>query len=241
MREAELDAYTMSEVLQGYADYRAAMDALQEQRDALVAEIEAAVAAGDNGYELRQKVSDLMDLDRKILDGKQTAVGEAGTVLDAATQAKLYLVVSNFDQVAADVRAALAGEADAAAPCPMADAAAAPAASPEEEIMAGVKQFTGKLGEGDIAAAMAAVDPEFSHYEYGDREGLQMFLEQAKEMGYLDGLEITLGDAEVEMDGDKATVYPVDIEGNFGSATLEFTIEKKDGTWVLTGLDVYGI
>lgn len=241
--EAELDSYTMSEMIQGYQDYRAALDALEEQRDALAVEIQADIDAGENGYELRQKVSDLMDVDRNILDAKQTAVGEAGSVVDAATQAKLYLIASDIDAAIEEVGAALSGAAPCpmAAPCPATAGDAAAAASPEEMIMTGVEEFTGMLAGGDIAGAMEAVDPEFSHYEYGDREGLQMFLEQAKEMGYLDGLEISLEDAEVEVEGEKATVYPVDIEGNFGSATLEFTLGAKDGTWVMTGLDVYGI
>lgn len=252
--DADLDSSTMAEVLDGYAMYTDSMTALSEKRAAMKEEIQAAIDAGETGYALTQKVDALMALDKEIFAAKQSAVQEAGSVLDSDMYAKLYLLVSELDKQIAKTRDLLAGKGicpmGAAGTCPKAagvcavgapEAAAAAEVSPEEAIMAGVKLFTEKLAKQDIDGLMVAFSDDFENYEYGDKEGMKMFLEQAADMGYLEGLEVSLEDAEVKIDGDEATVYPVDASGAFGSITLELTLSKKNGEWKITGLDAAGM
>jgi len=240
-KECDLDDYDLVEMLQGHAEYRAAMESLTEQRADAKAALEKAIKDGDS--DVAAKMNALMRLDKQILSAKQDAVNEAGTLLGARDQARLYLLVSELDPRKKQMREAIAcpcpmgGPAEAAMPC----AAAAPAVDPKEELIANVKKFTEKLAAGDIDSVIDTFSDDFSHYELGDKEGVRNFLKGANDMGYLDDLEVDLSDTEIEIVGDEGTAYPIDISGAFGSATLELEGTLENGVWKLTNLDISGI
>lgn len=241
VQQADLDSASLVDILDGYKMYHATMDAMLANRVKLTSEIKEAVAANKGGYELKGKLDSLMSLDQKVLAANQEAVREAASLVSPMVQAQLYLLVSNRDSVIAEARAALVGTPV----CAKAAAEAAPAAvkeqAPEEIALAGVKTFVEKLSAKDVKTAMAMVSDKFENVEYGDKAGLQMFLEGAADAGYLDDIEVDMKDAKVKVNGDSATVYPIDINGSFGSATLEVVCGKADGTWKLTGLEISGI
>ena len=59
---------------------------------------------------------------------------------------------------------------------------------------------------------------------------------------YAKDVKIITDDTEFEREGDTVTVYPVDVEGDFGSVTLEFEAQlEEDGAWRIIGLDISGI
>ncbi len=98
----------------------------------------------------------------------------------------------------------------------------------------------------DLDAVMGLISEDFDFYEVGDKAALRDFLEGAVDMGYVemyaDDIEIITDDAEFEREGDEVTVYPVDVEGAFGSVTIEFVAQlEEDGVWRITGLDISGI
>ena len=113
--------------------------------------------------------------------------------------------------------------------------------NPEEAIMERVMVFLNKLVAKDLDGSMAAVADDFEHYEFRTKAGLRAFLEDAIATGYLDDAEIQTDDTEVKIDGDKAIVYPVDVEGIFGTVTLELVGEMRDGVYMLTTIDAFGI
>ena len=99
----------------------------------------------------------------------------------------------------------------------------------------------------DWAAAMIAkeVDPlmglyseDFSHYEWGDKEGFKEFISEAIDDAYLNDAEVDLEEAEITIEEKTATAYPVQLSAAFGSATIEFSLAKEDGTWRIVGMDV---
>ena len=108
------------------------------------------------------------------------------------------------------------------------------------------EELVAKLTEESIAAILAQdldklltyYSDDFSHYEFGDKAGLKEFLEGAKDMGYLDGLEVSMEQAETTIEGDTATIYPVIIDGSFGSTEIEFTSKKEGDTWKVIGMDI---
>lgn len=90
----------------------------------------------------------------------------------------------------------------------------------------------------DIEGLLEHYSESFSHHEFGNKDGLKAFLDSAKDMGYLDGLEIDMEDSETLIEGDTATVGPVCLSGTFGSATLEFTAARETDGWKITGMDI---
>ena len=108
------------------------------------------------------------------------------------------------------------------------------------------EELAAKLTEESIAAILAQdldklltyYSDDFSHYEFGDKAGLKEFLEGAKDMGYLDDIEVSMEQATTTIEGDTATIYPVIIEGTFGSTEIEFTSKKEGDTWKVIGMDI---
>lgn len=115
-----------------------------------------------------------------------------------------------------------------------------------------VDTITASLGDPEKIASDSAVDDlmeliseDFEYYQVGGKEDLREFLQGAFDMGYIEmygpDSEIITDDTEIEVDGDMATVYPVDVEGPWGSATLEFEAKLEGDTWRIIGLDISGI
>jgi len=93
----------------------------------------------------------------------------------------------------------------------------------------------------DIEKIMAAYSEDFSNYEVPDKDGIREFLEGAIDMGYLEDAEIFLEDAETEIEGESATVYPIDFASAAGEVTMELTLTKEAGGWLITSMEIEGL
>lgn len=91
---------------------------------------------------------------------------------------------------------------------------------------------------GDIDKLLAYYSDSFSHYELGDKTGFRDFLLSAKDMGYLDGVEVDLTHSQTTIEGEEATVGPVTVSGGFGSTQIYFDAEKEGEDWKITGMDL---
>ena len=120
-------------------------------------------------------------------------------------------------------------------------AAAAASLSPEQAVTAVLEAYGEAARVEDLDAMMSHVSDDFKHWEYGDKEGLKRFMSEAMSMGYLDNLSISYEDAEFDLEGDTMTVYPIDIEGAFGTATMEYVLKKVGETWKIVELDIEGV
>jgi len=257
IEDAGVSSYDLTEILQGYEQYRSMMDDMEAERAEASAALAAALEAGKTGSDITSLTEDLMELDMDILEAKQSAVSEAGSVLGAEAVGKLYMALMNMDAVKEQMVAKLSGKPAATCPCPNAGSAscpmaaqacaagaAAPAAAtvkPEDAIMERVMLFLNKLAAKDLEGAMEAVADDFEHYDFRTKADLKAFLDDAIATGYLDDVKILTEDTEVKIDGNKATVYPVDLEGSFGTVTLELVGEMRDGKYMLTTMDAFGI
>jgi len=256
VQQANLDSGSMAEIFDGYTRYHAMMDPLLTSREKMTNEVKEAAAANKGGYELKEKLNALLELDRQIFEANQEAIKAAGTVVNPAVLAQLYLLVYNRESMIAEARSTLAGPCACTTLTPAAAPAAVPVAvpavpaaapvaekevAPEEAIMAVVKTFSEKLAAKDVKGVMGLVSDKFTNMEYGDKAGLQDFVQNAADAGYLDGLEVVLKGAGVKVEGDKAKVQPVEVNGSFGGATLELHFGKVDGAWTLVGLNIEGV
>lgn len=113
--------------------------------------------------------------------------------------------------------------------------------SPTEGAMKTVAAYVKAAEEANIEILMDQISNDFSHYEVGDKLGYQNFLEQAKAEGYLEDIMGNIEDAKAEVDGDTVTVYPVELEGLFGTGILEFELKKEGDVWKITSLEMTGV
>lgn len=138
---------------------------------------------------------------------------------------------------------AVGGEAAAPAEAP----AAAPAAEtdPKQALLTGISTILDAAKKEDLDTVMALVSDSFEHPQLGDKAGLREFLQGAIDMGYIemyaDDTEVSTEDTEFEEDGEELIIYPIDVEGPWGSATLEFVAKQEGGAWKIVGVDASGV
>jgi hypothetical protein len=95
----------------------------------------------------------------------------------------------------------------------------------------------------DVMAALTAKDVEkmVSYYaddftsDNGDKAATTAFLNGAKEQGFLDGIVVKTDAMQINVEGEKAKVGPVNLEGAFGALGLNFDLAKRDGKWFVVG------
>jgi len=129
----------------------------------------------------------------------------------------------------AEFRAAYFGEAAEEAP------------TDEKGIAGALERWKDVLIAQDVDKILAGVSEHFTSYDAPDKDALREFVENSIAMGYLDDAEVFLEDAETEIDGSTATVYPIDLSTAAGDVTIEFTLTKEEGGWLLTGMEIEGL
>ena len=113
-------------------------------------------------------------------------------------------------------------------------------ATPEELIGKTLADWKTAIETEDIDAAMALVSDDFSGTQGGGKDGMQTFLEDAKDQGNMAGIEVLLDDVEITVDGDAGEAGPVDLSGSFGGFTLMMEFQKDDdGAWLISSMDQY--
>lgn len=117
----------------------------------------------------------------------------------------------------------------------------APQESPEEGAMKTVKAYVKAAEDADVEGLMAQISDHFNHYEVGDKAALRGFVEQIKTEGKLEDIRGNTADAKTEVEDDVVTVYPVELEGIFGTVTYEFKLKKEGDSWKIVGFDITGI
>lgn len=161
--------------------------------------------------------------DENAGDGIQAKLHAMVDKLTPEQQAALYLLLSELTQQGGG------------------DQKAAVDTDPLAIAKAKLSSFIEAAGKGDVEGMLANISDSFEHYQLGDKESLGDFLDSAVDMGYLDDLEVKLDEAKLEMDGDTAIIYPVEVSGAFGTGVFEFQAKQENGEWKIVGLDVSGI
>jgi hypothetical protein len=256
-KDVGLDSYDLMDLLDGQAQFHEMMTDLAAQEAELKAELKAAIAA-DDASAIEEAMDALLSLQEDKQDSLHQGLQEAGTLLGAKGQGKLCLIMLDLEGAkkclkkklaacnkpcCAQKQAASCGQQQAASCAKSGGAAPAVAVvvDPNVAIMETVNGWFAGLVAEDVEATMKLVSEDFEHYEYGDKEGLTDFLEQANDMGYLEDLEIDKEDAEVEIEDGEAVVYPIEMSGYFGTITFELILEEEEGAWMVTGMDASGI
>ena len=106
--------------------------------------------------------------------------------------------------------------------------------SDEEMIRSLVDDAMAALKAQDIDTMVANYADSFESDQGGGTAEMREFLEGAKEQGFLDDIEIDMSNLVITIDGNKASAKPMELEGAFGSLTIEFDLEKIDGRWMVT-------
>lgn len=108
--------------------------------------------------------------------------------------------------------------------------------SDEELIKQTIADWTAAAVAKDVDKVMAFVSPNFQSDTWADKEAYKEFVVESIDMGYLDDLTVSTEKAVIKIEGDKATVSPVDLEAAFGMAALDVELTKEGGKWLVTNV-----
>lgn len=102
------------------------------------------------------------------------------------------------------------------------------------ELAALVDEFLAVLKAQDIEKLMTYYADDFASDQGGGKAEFTEFLNGAKEQGFLEDMGTTIEDMDIAIDGDKASIENVELEGAFGVLTIGLKLEKRDGKWLVT-------
>lgn len=135
------------------------------------------------------------------------------------------------------------GAAPAAAPAAAAPADGSLIPNPSVALAESVKQLREAAIKGDVDGMIAGVSDKFQQSQIGGKDALKSAIAGLMASGqiqeYAKDTEIAVDKATIKLNKDKAEIYPVDVTGPFGGATLSLTAQLENGTWKVVGAELY--
>jgi ketosteroid isomerase-like protein len=107
--------------------------------------------------------------------------------------------------------------------------------SDEELIAATMAKWAAGLAAKDADKVMATYSENFATPDLPDKAAMRELIDMAIDQGYLDDAEVNTDEAKTVIEGNKATVGPVELSGAMGSMMLDFTLQKEGGAWLIVG------
>jgi hypothetical protein len=171
-------------------------------------------------------VAALAGMQAQAQDAELTAKLQAKVAeLSGSQQAALFLFLDNLGGGGAPAPAAAAEE------------------TPESALKASLEEFKAMVANKklDVDKLFGRMSEDFTHPVVQDKQGALDFIKNALNSGVADGIldqiEISIEDAEYELDGDEVEIYPIDVDTPIGSVTLGLYGKKENGVWRVVEVD----
>ena len=87
----------------------------------------------------------------------------------------------------------------------------------------------------DLDKLMALFSDNYVSSRGSGKDSMRERLAGAIERGFLDNVEVNIENAQITIEGDKATFGPVEFVADRGTMMLEYTLQKENGTWLIMG------
>ncbi len=107
------------------------------------------------------------------------------------------------------------------------------AATAESSLSARLEAWTEAIEELQLESTLTFYAEDYVGDDGRSKADLRAFLTEAFASGMLDGLKMTVDDGTTTIDGTKAKVGTVDVEGTFGSMVISLSLENRDGVWMI--------
>lgn len=240
--DLDLNEQQTVDLLRSFIKHNSVISSLRQQQAQLREDLlKAGTTAGT-------KLDELIQVDQQLRQSEADAAQQVGASLTADQRAKVYLLLSTMDEHVESIlgdrlvreRKSRASEAQVDTPVP---AVASPTAQagPKQAVAESLEAWAEGVKAADLDKMMAAYSETFNHYEYGNKAGVHDFLKNAIDMGYLEGIQVSVKDAEIEVKDAEATAFPVELSGNFGQGTIEFSLRNEEGVWRIVGMELSGV
>ena len=108
------------------------------------------------------------------------------------------------------------------------------------QLTAALGQWKAALEAQDIDKMMEPYSDDYEGERGEGKEGVRQFLKGMMDQGYLEDIDMDISEAEIEIDGDEATVGPIKYAGDWGEMETMRTLKKEsDGVWRVVGVEQY--
>ena len=108
-------------------------------------------------------------------------------------------------------------------------------------LQAKTKEVAAVANAKDLNKLMTYIAEDFECPQIGGKTAFKEFLDNARDAGFLDGVEIDISKAKTTVTGDTAEVAPVAVRGSFGEGEAVFSSTKVKGVWLISAMDISGI
>ena len=106
--------------------------------------------------------------------------------------------------------------------------------SDEDLVNATMAKWKAALIAHDMDKFMETYSENYTNIEGGGKNSVREFVTGVIEQGYLDNLEVNLEDAQITIEGDMATVAPIELTSDTGVYVLEYNkLQKENGDWLI--------
>jgi len=113
-------------------------------------------------------------------------------------------------------------------------------ATDEEQLTAALGQWKVAVEAQDIDKMMELYSDDFEGERGKDKEGVRQVFSMTKDRGALEDVDMDISEAEINIEGDKATVGPILYAGSWGEIEMMRILKKEaDGVWRVVGAEQY--
>jgi len=107
--------------------------------------------------------------------------------------------------------------------------------SDEELISTTMAEWKAAMAAKDLDKLMATFSDNYISSRGSGKVAARERLAGAIERGFLDNIEVNIEDAQITLEGNKATFSPVKFVADRSTMMLEYTLQKENGTWLIMG------
>jgi len=105
--------------------------------------------------------------------------------------------------------------------------------SDEELVSTKMAEWKAAMVAKDLDKLMATFSENYLSSRGSGKDAMRERMAGAIERGFLDSAEVNIEDAQITIEGDKATLSPVEFTSDRGTMALEYTLQKENGAWLI--------
>ncbi len=117
--------------------------------------------------------------------------------------------------------------------------------SDEEQVQGLLSSWKSALLEKNTDRILATYADSFAHagfdYQGADKKALRKFVEDCKQAGYYDGLELSWDKGATKIQGDTAIVSGIKATNYQGTVTIGLTAKKGKTGWLIADMSIEGL
>jgi len=107
--------------------------------------------------------------------------------------------------------------------------------SDEELVNTTMAEWKAAMAAKDMDKLMATFSENYVSTRGTGKDSMREFMTRAFNEGFMDNVEVNVEDAQIMIEGDKATFGPVEFISDRGTFALEYKLQKEEDAWLIVG------